>query len=275
MWIWKASSPAGNDPVWKPVPLGSLAAVRQTDQGNGSRKRLPSNAGLTLIEILVAVVLLGLLSTGIVASLDVSSRAWQTARNRLTLDRRIATANAILHSQISGIAPILAEIPPQRRIALASFVFFQGEPDAMRFVSSYSVTDGRRAGLQLVELKIVDSQRGRRVLLNQMPFQGPLGAGLLAEGLVRDASFPRGRIVFRSIEPRATSLIIIDELQECTFAYLRESRNVSEPSVWLPLWGEPYELPAAVAIRLTPRGDQARLLPVSIVAAVPAQGALQ
>jgi general secretion pathway protein J len=229
---------------------------------------------MTLIEILVAVALLGLLSAGIVASLDVSSRAWQATRNRLTLDRRIATANSILHSQISGIAPILAEIPPQRRIGLANFVFFQGEPDAMRFVSSYSVTAGRRAGLQIVELKIVDSQRGRRVLLNQTPYQGPLSAGLLVEAYVRDASFPRGRIVFRPIEPRATSLIILDELQDCNFAYLKEPWSISETSVWLPLWGEPYELPGAVAIRLTPRGEQARLLPVSIVAAVPAQGAL-
>ena len=255
-------------------PHGAAAACFASRRVHGYTRRLPSNAGLTLIEILVAVVLLGLLSTGIVASLDVSSRAWQVTRDRLTLDRRIATANSILHSQISGIAPILTEIPPQRRIPLTSFFFFQGEPDAMRFVSSYSVTDGRRAGLQIVELKIVDSERGRRVLLNQMPFQGPLSAGLLVEGYFRDANFPRGRLVFRPIEPRATSLIILDELQDCSFAYLKESRNLSEPTRWLPLWSDSYELPGAVAIRLTPRGDPARLLPVSIVAAIPAQGAL-
>jgi len=79
---------------------------------------------------------------------------------------------------------------------------------------------------------------------------------------------------FRPIEPRATSLIILDELQDCTFSYLKESRNLSEPTRWLPLWSDSYELPGAVAIRLTPRGDPARLLPVSIVAAIPAQGAL-
>ncbi len=239
------------------------------------RRRLPSNAGLTLLEILVAVALFGLLSAGIVASLDVSSTAWQKTRTRLTLDRRIATANSILHSQISGIAPILAELPPQQPIGLPSFLFFQGEPDSMRFVSSYSVTDGRRGGLQIVELKIVNSARGQRVLLNQAPYQGPFSAGVLAVGYIRDASFPRGRVIFRPIEPRATSLIIIDELQDCSFAYLKEPRTFYESSAWLPIWDETYELPGAVAIRLTPRGDEARLLPVSIIAAVPAQGGVQ
>ena len=145
----------------------------------------------------------------------------------------------------------------------------------MRFVSSYSVTEGRRSGLQIVELSIADSQRGRRVLLNQMPYRGPFSTGLLAEGVVRDQRYPRGLVLFRLIEPRATSLIIIDELRECSFVYLKAPRNFRDVSVWLPQWDEMYELPSAVAIRLTPREDEARLLPVSIVAAVPAQGAVR
>jgi general secretion pathway protein J len=238
-------------------------------------RRLPRNAGMTLIEILVAVSLLGLLSVGIVTSLEVGANSWQRARTSLTLDRRIATANSILHSGISGIAPVLAQVPPERRTGLQSLAFFQGEPQSMRFVSSYSVTEGQRGGLQIVELQIVNSERGRRVLLNQMPYRGPLSIGALVAGFVRDANFPRGRVIFQPIQPRATSLIILDELQECQFAYLKPPVNYLGPSAWIDYWDEIRMLPVAVAIRLTPRDGDGRLLPVSIVAAIPAQGAFR
>jgi hypothetical protein len=95
---------------------------------------------------------------------------------------------------------------------------------------------------------------------------------MLIAGFVRDEAFPRGRVIFQPIQPRATSLIILDELQECQFAYLKAPRIYQEPSVWIDYWDEVHMLPLAVAIRLTPQGGDGRLLPVSIVAAIPAQG---
>jgi hypothetical protein len=43
---------------------------------------------------------------------------------------------------------VLAQVPPGRRMEVQSLTFFQGEPQSMRFVSSYSVTEGRRGGLR-------------------------------------------------------------------------------------------------------------------------------
>jgi hypothetical protein len=65
----------------------------------------------------------------------------------------------------------------------------------------------------------------------------------------------------------------MDELQECRFAYLKPPGHYLGPSVWVDYWDELRRLPLAVAIRLTPQGGNERLLPVSIVAAIPAQGA--
>jgi hypothetical protein len=82
-------------------------------------------------------------------------------------------------------------------------------------------------------------------------------------------------VIFQPIQPRATSLIILDELQECRFAYLKPPGHYLGPSVWIDYWDEVHMLPLAVAIRLTPQGGDGRLLPVSIVAAIPAQGAFR
>jgi len=234
-------------------------------------RRIGHCRGMTLIEVLVAVALLSLLSVGLFTALQIGATSWSTTRERLMLDRRVATANAILHSSFASIVPLEAEIPPERAIGLRQLLFFQGEPGSMRFVSSYSVTEGVRGGLRIVELQVSSARNGLRILLNQLPYLGPLSAGSLVVGQVSDPDFPRGRIVFSPIAAMPTSLIIVDELAACTFSYLRRPRRRDEPSVWLSHWGERDSLPAAIRVNLTPSSGEARVLPVSITTAVRAE----
>ena len=226
---------------------------------------------MTLIEILVAVALLSLLSAGLFTSLQIGATSWSTASQRLMLDRRVANANAILHSSFASIVPLEAEIPRERQIGLPRLLFFQGEPGSMRYVSSYSVTEGVRGGLRIVELQVSSAQNGVRILLNQLPYLGPLSAGSLVVDRVSDPDFPRGRIIFEPIRAMPTSLIIVDELAACTFSYLRRPRRRDEPSLWLPYWGERDSLPAAIRVNLSPSSRDVRLLPVSITTAVRAE----
>ena len=226
---------------------------------------------MTLIEVLVAVALLSLLSAGLFTSLQIGATSWSTTSQRLMLDRRVANANAILHSSFASIVPLEAEIPRERQIGLPRLLFFQGEPGSMRYVSSYSVTEGVRGGLRIVELQVSSAQNGVRILLNQLPYLGPLSAGSLVVDRVSDPDFPRGRIIFEPIRAMPTSLIIVDELAACTFSYLRRPRRRDEPSLWLPYWGERDSLPAAIRVNLSPSSQDVRLLPVSITTAVRAE----
>ncbi len=200
------------------------AGREQRSNGTTGKRR-----GMTLIEVLVAVALMSMLSVGLFTALQIGATSWQTTRERLMLDRRVATANAILHSSLASIVPLEAEIPPERTIGLRRLLFFQGEPDSMRFVSSYSVTEGVRGGLKIVELRVSSAPNGLRILLNQLPYLGPLSAGSLVVGRVADPGFPRGRIIFSPIRALPTSLIIADELATCNFSYLRRSRRQGEP----------------------------------------------
>ena len=228
---------------------------------------------MTLIEVLVAVALLSMLSAGLFTALQIGATSWQTTRDRLMMDRRVATANAILHSSFASIVPLEAEVPRERAIGLARLLFFQGEPGSMRFVSSYSVTEGMRGGLRIVELQVSSARKGLRILLNQLPYLGPLSAGSLVVDRVPEQSLPRGRIIFAPIRAMPTSLIIADGLAQCSFSYMRRSRRIGEPSVWLPYWGERDSLPAAIRVNLSPSSREPRALPVSITTAVRAEWA--
>ena len=267
-------------PIQKPCPpwlisfrllmprsqYAASAGREQRSSGTSGQRR-----GMTLIEVLVAVALMSMLSVGLFSALQIGATSWQTTRESLMLDRRVATANAILHSSLASIVPLEAEVPAERAMGVRRLLFFQGEPDSMRFVSSYSVTEGVRGGLRIVELQVSSGSKGLRILLNQLPYLGPLSAGSLVAGRVSDPGFPHGRIIFSPIRATPASLIIADELATCRFSYLRRSRRQGEPSAWLPYWGERDSLPVAIRVNLSPSSREARVLPVSIITAVRAE----
>jgi hypothetical protein len=221
---------------------------------------------MTLIEILVAISLMGLLAVAMVTALTVGAGSWQDARSHLTLDRRIATANEILYAELEGLVPLAVRAPAVPRAA-----FFQGEPQSMRFVSDYSLRAGRRGGFRLVELQISGAERGQRILLNELPYGGPDALGSMIAGVESDPLSGASRLVFGPIVPRATSLIIADELEACRFSYLRLPRTRTEPALWVPQWDDLIRFPGAIRIEMAPRQGEARLLPVVITAPVRAR----
>ena len=141
----------------------------------------------------------------------------------------------------------------------------------MRFVGSYSLTQGARSGLRIVELQVSSASRGRRVLLNELPFRSPFDLNSLITGMDRDPMSGRPRLIFTPIQAQATSLIIADELEECRFSYLLLPRNRVEPGLWVTHWDDLSRLPGAIRLEMIPRRGEARLLPVSITAPVRAR----
>ena len=236
------------------------------------RRPMHSETGMTLIEVVVAVTLLGLLSAGLVMSFQMGADAWRNTRDRLTVDRRIATANQILNSALVGMIPIKGETPDGPGARGRRFLFFQGEPHSMRFVTSFSVTEGTRGGLQVIELQVVSSPGGRRILLNQSPFMGPLALARFVDGFFNDPDLGGTRPRYRPIVPYATSLVIVDELEDCSFRYLERPRGRDPVTTWLPVWTKLNELPEAVAINVLPRIEGNRLRPVSLSVPVPSRG---
>ena len=227
-------------------------------------------AGMTLIEVIVAVALMAMLSVGLFTSLQIGATSWSMTQAALMLDRRIATANDLLRSLLVSIVPIEAVTPPGSRLPRYRFTFFQGERRSMRFVSSHSMTGGTRDGLQLTELRVSEYKGGTRVLVNQSRYEGPLSLGALVTGRVSVQGVRGGRLVFRPIRALPTSLIAVDQLRGCNFGYLKRARR-GEPARWIPTWDERDALPAAVRIELTPSSKaekKARAVPVSITAPI-------
>ena len=235
-----------------------------------STRTFNGRSGMTLIEILVAVTLLGILSVGLVTALQVTAGAWSSARNTRSQDRGIANANALLHAQFAGVTPVIPQMM-SRQLRVPRGPFFQGEPTSMRFVSSYSMTEGVRGGLQIVELQVSPGDEGMRLLLTQSPYQGPLSIGRFVVGVEQLPDPSARRVLFTPLRPRADSLIVADRLSAVNFSYLRGARRRGEPDVWVSVWDYPQQLPQAIRVEIQPLEDVGRLRPVTIVSEVRAR----
>ena len=96
--------------------------------------------GMTLIEVLIAVALMAMLSVGLFTSLQIGATSWSTTHDALMLDRRIASANALLRSLLVSIVPLDAKTPPSSELSSQKFLFFQGEPQSMRWNTGWIAT---------------------------------------------------------------------------------------------------------------------------------------
>ena len=107
--------------------------------------------GLTLMEVLITVSLVGLMSIGILMSIRVGLNAMDKTNKLLMANRRVLGAQRILEQQVMGIMPAKAECRAAPDRPGAMMIFFQGEMQSMRFVSSYSIQEAGRGYPRILE----------------------------------------------------------------------------------------------------------------------------
>ena len=70
------------------------------------RARFSAEAGVTLIELLVAVTLVALLSTGMAIVLRVALDGSQKAQGHLTTNRRVIGVERVIREEITNLMPV-------------------------------------------------------------------------------------------------------------------------------------------------------------------------
>src|SRR5436305_2481508 len=101
-------------------------------------------AGVTLMELLIAVTLFSLLSLAMMYAFRIGLMAYSKTQTRLMDNRRVAGAQRILEQQIQGMIPVVAAC------GAAKTPFFQAEAEAMRLVSAFSLQDASRGMAQIL-----------------------------------------------------------------------------------------------------------------------------
>jgi len=223
-----------------------------------------SEAGVTLMELLIAVTLVALLATGMLLALRVGLSAMDKSNARLMANRRAASVERIVESEIGGIMPVKAQCLPTGESPSLTIPFFQGDPQAMRLVSSYSLQQASRGLPMVLEFHVISGEEGRgvRLVVNEHIYTGPLAAGAFCAGQAPD-QMGILQPVFLPIETGASSFVLADKLAYCRFGYRfvapQQNPLAGVAAIWMPHWAKPF-LPNAIRIEMAPLDpDSARV----------------
>ena len=228
-------------------------------------------AGVTLVEIMVAITLLSLLSLGMVLAIRGGLSAYARTEDKLMYDRRIAGAQRILQQELEGLIPTFVLCGAGAGGPGARAVLFQGAPDHMWLASTFSLNHGWRGQPQILTLFVIPGEEGEgvRLVLNEMPYNGPAGAGQYCTGTANIS----GTIVplAQFLPPRSSpkSFVLADKLAYCRFLYYTPGGMYSNaPPTWQSDWhgkGWPY----AIRVDMAPlAANPSQLQPISVTAPI-------
>ncbi|HTQ57648.1 MAG TPA: prepilin-type N-terminal cleavage/methylation domain-containing protein [Bryobacteraceae bacterium] len=239
-----------------------------------SRSR--SEAGLTLIEVVIAVSLLSVLSVGMLAAIRLGFNAMHKTEDRLMENRRVAGAQRILEQELAGFMPVKAICPPDSNAPGEIFPFFEGKPQSMRLVSTYSLEEEWRGRPLVLEMQVIPGAEGLgvRLIVNEFLYSGALSAGRMCLGMAPDPASGQTIPMFQPIQAGPQSFILADKLAFCRFSYL-EPEPEPEYQRWRPDWVLP-RWPMGIRVEMAPLEDRrARLRPLTVTAAIPITRALK
>jgi general secretion pathway protein J len=208
-------------------------------------------AGVTLIEVMVAVTLLSLLSVGMLYALRLGLSALSKTDTKLMDNRRVAGAQRILEQELQGLMPVLARCPG----ASGASAYFQGGPQTMRLVSVFSLDEAWRGRPKILELFVIPGENGEgvRLVVNEAPYDGPDSVAPYCTG--SPAANPH-------------SFVLADKLAYCRFTYLGPAPNPNDPGIWGPVWAH-AAWPFGIRVEMAPMDpNPSRLQPVTVTVPV-------
>ena len=227
------------------------------------------DAGITLMEVLIAVTLLSVLSVGMMLAMRIGiSALWRTDQ-RLMDNRRVAGAQRIVEQQLEGFIPVISPCLGGGGEGAQKVAVFSGQPMTLTMVSAFSLQQAWRGRPQILQFFTMPSDAGGiRLVVNETPYTGPKFAGQTCTGVEPAKDMPG--FVGRFPQPSGGSgtFVLADRLRSVGFQYLRRPEKVDEPAVWLPIWTR-ADWPAGIRILMEPLDPSpARLQPVTITAPV-------
>lgn len=193
------------------------------------------SGGLTLVEVLVGLVLLGMLMTLVANGVRLGTRAWSKAET-VTADRDdLEAVRSLMRRTISRAEPVFASSDLKNLTIL-----FNGEPNAMTLVAPQPATQGNGPpAVQRFSLGRAGDGQGLFLRWQLLAPGGPVG------------------------DPRQA--LVLDSVASVRFAYFGPAAD-GQPPAWQERWVERDRLPQLVRVSVVRSGRGSRVWPDLILA---------
>ena len=227
------------------------------------------DAGMTLMEVLIAVSLLSVLSVGMMLAMRLGISALTKVDQRLMDNRRIAGAQRIVEQELEGLIPAMVPCSGNGgNFGSPKVAIFSGQQSSLTLVSAFSLQGAWRGKPQVLEIFSAPSDEGGvRLLVNETPYTGP-SSGQLCTHFEGDGQTVGLRGTFPQPAMREGTFVLADRLRSVRFQYLRRAEKLEEPGTWIEQWTR-ADWPAGIRIVMEPIDpNPARLQPVTVTAPV-------
>lgn len=192
--------------------------------------------GFTLLELLIAMTLLGFILALLFGGMRLASRSWDAGELRSGHSTHLSLLQGFLRRELSQITPYRWKKKTDTEMA------FTGEPARLRFVAPIAARLGP-GGLYLVSLEQVrDSESSQLVMRRAIP-----------ESDSGD---------FTALD-NAEKVVLAEQVETLTFSYYGAESKDAEPR-WSDKWTNPTLPPALIRIRI--KFSNARSWPDLVVA---------
>lgn len=194
--------------------------------------------GFTLVELLIALTLLGVMVVLLFDGMRFGSRASETLSARIDAGEQVRLTQAFLRRQLAQAQPFLVD-----ETRSGGAVAFTGSAQEMRFVAPLP---GRIGAAGMYWFRLYTAQAGER-----------------REFLVSYALYqPESWQQFGEASPKST--VLLDDVRELEFSYF--DTDGGGAGTWTERWEEQDRLPALVRVDLRPAGEAAAPWPELVAA---------
>ncbi len=213
-----------------------------------------TDAGVTLIELTIAITLVALLSTGMLMAMRTSLMTLEKTDARLQSNRRVMSVEQILTREIGGVIPAMGACASSGG-SPAIIAAFNGTGQTLHMVSTYSMSEGARGYPRVLEFQVIPAEGGGlRLIVNESLYTGPASMSPFCLDLN-----------FLPAVATPQSFVLADRLASCQFSYREGIPDSPIGGNWQPVWNRP-NLPSAVRVDMTPLvPDPARLPLVGVI----------
>lgn len=220
-----------------------------------------NSAGFTLLELLVALSVLGVLMVLMFGGLRFGARVWESGDASLRALAEVQTTAGFIRREISQAMP--ANAPPQDgdQETTAAAAPFRGTPDAVRLIGP-PPSQLLPGGLYETVIGLEDAvsskgNGGRRLIVWWRPL--PRGFG--------NADAGRARPVPMDADARTRQVVLLDGVADLQLSYFGQD-DVNEPPQWHDRWETMLSPPSLVSVRIAFMPGDRRAWPQLMVAPV-------
>ncbi|UCH75169.1 MAG: prepilin-type N-terminal cleavage/methylation domain-containing protein [Rhodospirillales bacterium] len=195
--------------------------------------------GMSLVEIVIALAILGIMATLSLGGLRLGVRTWETVGQRVETESHDQIVRAFLRRTLSQATPVLEAGADRQPRSL-----FAGDAESLSLIAPLAEHLGL-GGLQRLDFEVEDSggSSGSRLVLVRVPY------------------VPSGGDPGAASEQEPERHVLIEDAARIRFDYLRERESGARE--WTGSWTDEPTLPLAVRLIVEPGAG--RLAPPELI----------